>query len=481
MAADLGTLSSNLEEKLEEIGITWYHYKLLLILSLAQLSDCAEIMGISFVLPATSGMAIDLDKGGHGNYSGHVSAALFAGMMVGGYLFGTISDSFGRRRVLTFSMFLNFVSGVSSAFANGWWTMIISRFISGVGAGAAIPISFTYFIEFFGPSSREQWVIYLSNCWAFGAVFVSAMGYLTLPLERQFGSLPRWRLFLFLIALPDLLTCLLILFICDDSPKFLLEKKKMIKLSHLLTKMNWGSTDFVGKDTIRFSVSLINGDTEEESSLLEKDKIKSSGLIESVSNLKSMFSKQYIRSTLGLSMLWFSYCYGFYGWLTFQPTYAESLIGQGIYFESLLGAGAQVFGTLLTIYLISKLDAGSCLVVGALLSSATMFAFEIAGLYDEIGESVYYILWVIFSVVSNVIAQALNIIQGEAYKTQVRGTAFGFHSMLGRIGAVVGTETFGTLSNGRWSYIPVFICAISFIISAISAKIPVAKRGEAIC
>jgi len=156
MASDLGTHSNNLEAKLEKIGITWYHYKLLLILSLAQLSDAAEIMGISFVLPESSGMAIDLDKGGNGNYAGHVSAALFGGMMVGGYLFGTLCDSFGRRRVLTFSIFLNFVSGASSAFSNGWLTMIISRFISGVGAGAAIPISFTYFIEFFGPSSREQ-------------------------------------------------------------------------------------------------------------------------------------------------------------------------------------------------------------------------------------------------------------------------------------------------------------------------------------
>jgi len=480
MTAYLGNHSSNLEARLEKIGITWYHYKLLLILSLAQLSDAAEIMGISFVLPTSSGMAIDLDKGGNVNYSGHVSAALFAGMMVGGYLFGTLSDSFGRRRVMAFSMFLNFVSGLSSAFANGWLIMIIARFISGVGAGAAIPISFTYFVEFFGPSSREQWVIYLSNCWAFGAVYVSAMGYLALPLERHWGNFPRWRLFLFLIALPDLLTCLLILFICDDSPKFLLEKKKMTKLSDLLSKMEGGSSDFVDKDTRRFSASLINGDTEEESSLLEKDKIKSSGLKDSVSNLKSMFSKQYIRSTLGLSLFWFTYCYAYYGWYTFQPTYAESQIGQGIYFESLLGAAAQLLGTLLTIFLISKLDAGSCVVVAALLSAATMFTFEIVGLYDEIGEYVYYILWVIFSVVSNVIPQALNIIQCEAYKTKLRGTAFGFHSMLGRIGAVVGTETFGTFSNGRWSYIPVFICAICFIITAISAKIPVAKRGEPI-
>jgi len=142
---------------------------------------------------------------------------------------------------------------------------------------------------------------------------VSLMGYLVLPLERHFGSIPRWRLFLFLLALPNLLTCLLILFICDDSPKFLLEKKKMTKLSHLLSKMWGGSNDFVDEDIKRFSARLINGWTEEESSLLEKDKIKSSGLKDTVSNLKSMFSKHYIRSTFGLSLLWFSYCYAYYG------------------------------------------------------------------------------------------------------------------------------------------------------------------------
>jgi len=465
--------SDTLEFKLDQIGITSYHYKLLLVLGLAQVADASEIMGISFVLPDSSGMAQDLNVKKE-SFSGHVSAALFLGMIVGAYLFGTLSDKFGRRRALICSMGVNFLSGFLSALVPNWYLLLVTRFLSGVGAGGALPISFTYFIEFLGSKHRERWVIQLSNCWCFGVLFVSFMGYLTLPSERHFGNFARWRLFFILISLPSLLTMLCVLFVLDDSPKFLREKKMFKELSLLLFKISGKSSHDEYQQLNESNTSM----NVEHSPPMEQTEERKYSLKEHVKNLKSMFSKEYMRSSVGLGLLWFSYCFAYYGWLLFEPTFVESSIGEGIYFESLLGAGAQLCGTLATILLISKLEAGSCVAISCSLSAATMFIFQIEKSYGTLGKSMYYVLWAVFSFVSSVCPQALNVMQGEAFHTKLRGTAFGFNTMLGRIGAVIGTEIFGLFP--QTSYMPVFICAVFFLVATVAAKIVEGKKGKAI-
>jgi len=188
------TLSISLESKLNKVGITHYHWKILLICGLGQIADAAEIMGISFVILKSSGMKDDLDI--DGGFAAHISSVLFLGMLIGGYLFGSLGDSFGRRRVLMWSMSVNFASGFGSACVTNKWVLLCGRFFSGVGAGGAIPLTFTYFIEFFGSSTRERWAIYLASFWCIGAAFVSFMGLIALPESRDF-LVARWRVFFY--------------------------------------------------------------------------------------------------------------------------------------------------------------------------------------------------------------------------------------------------------------------------------------------
>ena len=62
-----------------------------------------------------------------------VCAFYHAGMMVGGYFWGTLADNLGRRKVVIYSLALNGVFGAASAFARAYWLLLVLRFISGVG------------------------------------------------------------------------------------------------------------------------------------------------------------------------------------------------------------------------------------------------------------------------------------------------------------------------------------------------------------
>ncbi|KNC70026.1 hypothetical protein SARC_17454, partial [Sphaeroforma arctica JP610] len=75
------------------IGTGRYHYFLMLTCGLANASDAVEILAISFVLPS-----IKSDLQLSDSASGVLTAVIFMGMMLGGWLWGTWADFRGRRR-----------------------------------------------------------------------------------------------------------------------------------------------------------------------------------------------------------------------------------------------------------------------------------------------------------------------------------------------------------------------------------------------
>jgi len=54
-------------------------------------------------------------------------------MMLGGYVWGTIGDLYGRRKVLIVSLAVNAISGLVSAFVQSFPAFLIMRFLAGVG------------------------------------------------------------------------------------------------------------------------------------------------------------------------------------------------------------------------------------------------------------------------------------------------------------------------------------------------------------
>ena len=55
----------------------------------------------------------------------------FCGVMIGGVVFGMISDRFGRRPVLLFTMYAHILLGVVIAFIPNYIGFVVLRFIVG--------------------------------------------------------------------------------------------------------------------------------------------------------------------------------------------------------------------------------------------------------------------------------------------------------------------------------------------------------------
>ena len=109
-------------------GFGRFHYWLLFVCGWANASDAIEILCISFVLPSAT-CDLDLTSGD----KGWLSATTFIGMLIGGYIWGSIGDTIGRKKTLMIAMYVNALFGILSSLSQTKGFFFAFRFFSGLG------------------------------------------------------------------------------------------------------------------------------------------------------------------------------------------------------------------------------------------------------------------------------------------------------------------------------------------------------------
>ena len=77
-----------------------------------------------------------------------VSASIMVGALVGSVVGGYFVDKLGRFKVFMADMVFFVVAAIACAIAPDVWTLIIARFIMGVGIGVDFPVAFSFLAEY---------------------------------------------------------------------------------------------------------------------------------------------------------------------------------------------------------------------------------------------------------------------------------------------------------------------------------------------
>jgi MFS family permease len=77
-------------------------------------------------------------------------------MLFGGLICGVLSDRIGRKPCLQYSLFMNLIASVASAFAPSVPWLIFCRVIGGIGIGGSVPSVFTLGAELFPSKIRGK-------------------------------------------------------------------------------------------------------------------------------------------------------------------------------------------------------------------------------------------------------------------------------------------------------------------------------------
>lgn len=96
----------------------------------------SSALAVDLSLPAFPDIRAEFGMAADATKVGWLITAFFLGMSVGPWLYGPLSDRFGRRPPLFAGLVLYFVSAVACGLAPSWRLLVIARFVWGLGAAS---------------------------------------------------------------------------------------------------------------------------------------------------------------------------------------------------------------------------------------------------------------------------------------------------------------------------------------------------------
>lgn len=145
-------------------------------------------------------------------------AGLF-GLMTGALIFGPLADKIGRKPILVGSVFVFGLASLLSAFSPDMTTLVVLRFITGIGLGGAMPNAITLTSEYC-PSARRSTLVTLMFC---GFTVGSALGGIV---SAQLLSVVDWHGILIIGGVLPLLTLPFLMWLLPESLRFMVLQNK---------------------------------------------------------------------------------------------------------------------------------------------------------------------------------------------------------------------------------------------------------------
>ncbi|KOP81074.1 MFS transporter [Lysinibacillus sp. FJAT-14745] len=373
--------------------------KLLGIAGVGWLFDAMDVGILSFVIAALA-----VEWGLTPSQSGWIGSINSIGMAVGALIFGVLADKVGRKQIFMWTLVLFSIASGLSAFTTTLAAFMALRFLVGMGLGGELPVASTLVSESVEAKERGRVVVLLESFWAVGWLIAALISYFVIP---SWG----WRIALLLTAIPAIYAIYLRWHL-PDSPQFVVKaesKKRSV-----------------------------------------------------VQNIREVWSKKYVRSTLMLWVLWFTVVFSYYGMFLWLPSV---MVGKGFdmitsFKYVLIMTLAQLPGYFTAAWFIEKFGRKFVLVSYLIGTAVSAFIFGNA-------ETIVVLLTSgMFLSFFNLGAWgALYAYTPEQYPAIIRGTGVGMAAAIGRIGGIFGPLLVGFLLTAGYDigYIFAIFCGAIII------------------
>ena len=419
--------AQTVQEAVDQIGFGRFQKRLLGVCGVTWAADAAEVLLLGFALPA-----IIAEFGISTAQGGLIATATFAGMLVGAWFWGTISDYVGRRAGFQLTVLIFALFGLLSAFAPSWEWLLVIRFITGFGLGGALPLDFSLYAEFLPTKNRGRNLVILESFWALGTVVAAGLAWVLVP---NFG----WRPLLASSAVAAALG-LWIRRKIPESPRYLAISGKADEAREIIA-----------------GIARENGQPAPEQDLVAGER-------QSGTTVARLWAPGLRQMTLMLWVTWFCISLAYYGIFTWLP---QAFVQQGFsslqtYQNTFLLALAQVPGYFSAAYLIERLGRRNTLGLYLLASGVFTFLFAIVTGFGGLLASAMLMSFFALGAWA-----ALYAWTPESYPTEIRTTGMGWASGMARVAGVI-TPTLGGILFGFALLSALSLWAVAFVIGGIT-------------
>ncbi|MCB5909971.1 MFS transporter [Streptomyces pinistramenti] len=341
-----------------------------------------------------------------------VIAAGFLGMFVGANVLSVLADRLGRRRMFLVNLGAYSLFSLLSAFAPDLGSLLVLRFLAGLGLGAELVLVDTYLAEFLPRAVRGRYVAY-AYTFGFVGVPVAALLGARLVAAHQVLGLAGWRWLLIAGALGAVFIQLM--------------------RSRLPESPRWLTVQ--GRDA---EAERIVGDIEERVARETGGTLPSVPETDSVPERRVPLGEMFRGDLRRRTLMWWVFqvlqTVGYYGFGSLAPvvltakgyTVTDSLL------YAALGFSGYPIGAALSIPLIDRIERRTLIIASALGIAACGLAFGFAAAPWAIVAFGF-----LLTVCSNVFSNAFHVYQTEIFPTGLRSSAIGIAYSLSRLTSVV--------------------------------------------
>ncbi|XP_034098230.2 probable metabolite transport protein CsbC isoform X2 [Drosophila albomicans] len=223
-------------------GFGRFNLILLLVTVPATCANVFESTTMSYILPiAECDLHLTLtDKG-------VLNACAYAGMIISAIPWGYLADTKGRRKVLVYGYLLTCICVLGSALSQSFIMLATFKIFGGLMVNGPSAVLFTYLTEMHGPKYRPSVLMVVGMITSTSTLLLPMLAWdiFSRPWDfLLFGSLDvhSWQIFLFVCALPSLVSGL-VLYFMPESPRFLMSQcrnKEALEILKMIYHVNTG-------------------------------------------------------------------------------------------------------------------------------------------------------------------------------------------------------------------------------------------------
>jgi len=395
--------------------ITGYGWKALAGSAIGYAMDGFDLLILGFMLTSISA-DLHLTPG----QAGSLVTWTLVGAVAGGIIFGTLSDHYGRIRVLTWTIVLFAVFTGMCAFAQGYWDLLAYRTIAGIGLGGEFGIGMALAAEAWPARHRARVSSYVALGWQTGVLCAALLTPLLLP---SIG----WRGMFLIGVIPAIVA--------------------------------WVIRNKLHEPEVFVRSAVRKAPKTKSFKLLVKD-------------------GRTTRTSLGIVILCAVQNFGYYGIMIWMPSFLAKQLGFNLT-KSALWTSVTILGMMAGIFVFGQLADRIGRKPSFLLFQAGAVAMVL--LYSQLGDPIT-MLWAgaLMGMFVNGMLGGYGALMSEAYPTEARATAQNVLFNIGRAVGGFGPVAVGALATSYSFQIAIALLAAIYVIDMIATMflIPELKGAE---
>ncbi|WP_448044275.1 MFS transporter [Bradyrhizobium liaoningense] len=377
---------------------------------------------------------------------GLVLSATVLGMLVGSYLFGIVSDRFGRRFGFMATIALVTLFSAVCAFCASPVQLAIARFFVGLGIGGFTPVDSAVISEFLPARLRGRAISITFLFFSLGAFLAALLATFGM---RDLG----WR-GLFMVGAAPAILVLFVRWLIPETPRFLLSR---------------GRTDAARQAASWIADNASAPSLSDTGSPPDEQPASSKNLLgAALAEVVELFSATYRRRTIVAWAIWAFYLFSYFGMLLWLPTLLTKYKGvpPAQVFPFIMGfLACGVAGRLFCSLLIDRFGRKAMVTIAGLGAAVLAVVFGMQdGLTGLIAAGYAYAFF------QDMGASAVTPLAPEQYPTRLRATGAGWAAGAGRLAAIFAPIAVGLVVETSVTAV-FFILAAGFLGAAAIAQI----------